>query len=412
MKFVISNQVVLSRVPEGPITPYLEGFANSLIATGYTAWWIHRQVLLGAGFSQWLGRKAVALQDMTSDHLTRYLQHRARRLRPRRDDHGVLTHLLGFLRREGMVPEETTAVPTPCSVDHFVHAYEVYLREQRALTTATVVNYVPFVHAFLEHRFGAGLAKLSCLSAADVVDFVRHQAPRLHRKRAKLMTTALRSFLNYARFCGDVDVDLAAAVPVVPNWSMASIPRAIGPAQVRQLLASIDRRTALGRRDYAIVLLLAKLGLRSGEVASLQLDDIDWKAGQLSVHGKSGYRNKLPLPADVGKAIAAYLKSGRPPSTSRSVFLRARARVCGFQGGCTVGSIVRHRLQRSDVDAPTFGAHQFRHGLATEMLRGGASLGEIGDLLGHRHPQTTMIYTKVGIQALRKLALPWPGDAR
>ena len=411
MKFVISNQLVLSRVPEGPIAPYLGGFADSLIATGYTAWWIHRQVLLGTGFSQWLGRKAVALQDMTSDHLTRYLQHRSRRLRPRRDDRGALTHLVAFLRREGVVPEESTAV-TPSSVDHCVCAYEVYLREQRALATATIVNYVPFVRAFLEHRFGAGVTKLSCLSAADVVNFVRHQAPRLHRKRAKLMTTALRSFLSYARFCGDVNVDLAAAVPVVPNWSMASIPRAIAPTQVRQLLASIERRTATGRRDYAIVLLLARLGLRSGEVASLQLDDIDWKAGQLSVHGKSGHRNKLPLPADVGRAIAAYLKGGRPPSTSRSVFLRARAPACGFQGGCAVGSIVRHRLQRSHVDAPTFGAHQFRHGLATEMLRGGASLGEIGDLLGHRDPQTTMIYTKVDIQALRKLAPPWPEDAR
>lgn len=412
MKFVISNQIVLSRVPEGPIAPYLGAFADSLIATGYAAWWIHRQVLLGAGFSQWLGRKAVALQDMTSDHLRRYLQHRARHLRPSHGNRGALTNLLGFLRREGAVPEETTAVPPPSSVDHCVRAYEAYLREQRALATATIVNYVPFVRAFLEHRFRAGVTKLSCLSAADVVSFVRHQAPRLHRKRAKLMTTALRSFLNYARFCGEVDVDLAAAVPVVPNWSMAAIPRAIGPAQVRQLLASIDRRTATGRRDYAIVLLLARLGLRAGEVASLQLDDIDWKAGQLSVHGKSGHRNKLPLPADVGRAIAVYLKGGRPPSTSRSVFLRARAPACGFHGGCAVGSIVRHRLQRSDVDAPTFGAHQFRHGLATEMLRGGASLGEIGDLLGHRHPQTTMIYTKVDIQALRKLALPWPGDAR
>lgn len=412
MKFVIANQVVLSRVPEGPIAPYLGGFADSLIATGYTAWWIHRQVLLGAGFSQWLGRKAVALQDMTADHLTRYLQHRARRLRPRGDDRGALTHLVTFLRREGVVPEETTAVPMPSSVDHCVRAYEVYLREQRALATATIVNYVPFIRDLLKHRFGPASVKLSCMSAADVVRFVRHQAPRLHRKRAKLMTTALRSFLNYARFCGDVDVDLAAAVPVVPNWSMASIPRAIAPDQVRQLLATIDRRTATGRRDYAIVLLLARLGLRSGEVASLQLDDIDWKAGQLSVHGKSGHRNKLPLPADVGRAIAAYLRGGRPPSTSRSVFLRARAPACGFQGGCAVGSIVRHRLQRSDVDAPTFGAHQFRHGLATAMLRGGASLGEIGDLLGHRDPQTTMIYTKVDIRALRKLALPWPGDAR
>ena len=412
MKVVISNQVVLSRVPQGPIAPYLGGFADSLSAMGYSAWWIHRQVLLGAGFSQWLGRKAVALQDISSDHLTRYLRHRTRRLRLRPDDRGTLTHLVSYLQREGLVPEESAAVPTPSPVNRCVGAYEVYLREQRALATATIVNYVLFVHAFLTHRFGAGMTKLSCLSAADVVNFVRHQAPRLHRKRAKLMTTALRSFLNYARFCGDVDVDLAAAVPVVPNWSMALIPRAIAPDQVRQLLASIDRRTATGRRDYAIVLLLARLGLRSGEVASLQLDDIDWKAGQLSVHGKSGHRNKLPLPADVGRAIAAYLKGGRPPSTSRSVFLRARAPACGFQGGCAVGSIVLHRLQRSDVDAPTFGAHQFRHGLATEMLRGGASLGEIGDLLGHRHPQTTMIYTKVDIQALRKLALPWPGDAR
>lgn len=143
----------------------------------------------------------------------------------------------------------------------------------------------------------------------------------------------------------------------------------------------------------------------------MQLDDIDWKAGQLSVHGKSGYRNDLPLPADVGKAIAAYLKRDRLQSTSRRVFLRLKAPACGFQGASAISSIVRHCLQRSDVTAPTFGAHQFRHGLATEMLRRGASLGEIGDLLGHRHPQTTTIYTKVDLEALRKLAPPWPGDA-
>jgi integrase/recombinase XerD len=412
MNVVINTQVVLSRVPEGPIAPYLGRFADSLDATGYAVKWIHRQVLLGSYFSRWLGQKSVALQDIASAHLTRYLQYRTRRVQPRCGDHAALAHLVDFLRREGVVPEESLAVPEPFSVDHHVRAYEVYLREGRALATATIINYVPFVRDFLKHRFGAASGKLSCLSAADVVRFVRHQAPRLHRKRAKLMTTALRSFLSYARFCGEVEMDLAAAVPVVPNWSMASIPRAIAPEQVRQVLASIDRHSATGRRDYAIVLLLARLGLRSGEVASLQLDDIDWKAGQLSVHGKSGHRNELPLPADVGGAIAAYLKSGRPPSTSRCVFLRARAPACAFQGGCAIGSIVRHHLQRSDVDAPTFGAHQFRHGLATEMLRRGASLGEIGDLLGHRHPQTTTIYTKVDIQALRKIALPWPGGAQ
>ncbi len=190
--------------------------------------------------------------------------------------------------------------------------------------------------------------------------FVQRQAPRLHPKRAKLLTSALRSFLRYVRYRGGAKLDLAAAVPVVANWSRSSIPRAIAADQVRQLLASIDRRTAMGRRDYAILLLLARLGLRAGEVAFLELDDIDWNVGQLSVRGKSGPRSDLPLPAEVGQAIAAYLQQGRPHSTSRRVFLRARAPLCGFRGACGVGSIVRHRLQHADLEAPTYGAHQFR----------------------------------------------------
>jgi site-specific recombinase XerD len=207
-------------------------------------------------------------------------------------------------------------------------------------------------------------------------------------------------------------VDLAAAVPVVPNWSMASLPRAIGSDQVRQLLAGVNRRTAMGLRDYAILLLLARLGLRSSEVAFLDLDDIDWNVGQLRVRGKRGQRSELPLPTDVGKAVAAYLRRGRPESTSRRVFLRAKAPLRGFQGASGVGSVVRHSIKRAKVNAPTYGTHQFRHGLATEMLRQGASLGEIGEILRHRHRQTTTIYAKVDIDTLRTLALPWPGGAR
>jgi integrase/recombinase XerD len=198
----------------------------------------------------------------------------------------------------------------------------------------------------------------------------------------------------------------------VANWSMSSIPRAITADQIRQLLASIDQCTAVGCRDYAILLLLARLGLRSGEVTFLELDDIDWNAGKLSVRGKSGQRSDLPLSAEVGKAIAAYLRHGRPQSTSRRVFLRAKAPIRGFLGQSGVGSIVRHRLLRAGLDAPTYGAHQFRHGLATELLRQGASLGEIGELLGHRSPETTKIYIKVDLDALRTLALPWPGGVR
>jgi site-specific recombinase XerD len=168
----------------------------------------------------------------------------------------------------------------------------------------------------------------------------------------------------------------------------------------------------MGRRDYAILLLLARLGLRSGEVASLELDDIDWNVGQLTVHGKSGQRSELPLSKEVGKAIAAYLRWGRPHSTCRRVFLRTKAPISGFHGQCGIGSIVRHALLRAGIKTPTTGAHQFRHGLATEMLRQGASLSEIGDLLGHRHPQTTKIYTKVDLNALRTLAMPWPGGVK
>lgn len=160
------------------------------------------------------------------------------------------------------------------------------------------------------------------------------------------------------------------------------------------------------------MLLLARLGLRSSEVVFLELDDIDWCARRLIVRAKRGQRNELPLPAEVADAMAAYLRHGRPSSTSRRVFLRARAPVHGFQGPSSLACVVRRAIQRAGIDAPTYGAHQFRHGLATEMLRQGASLNEIGEVLGHRHPQTTKIYTKVDIEALRTLALPWPGGAR
>jgi site-specific recombinase XerD len=255
------------------------------------------------------------------------------------------------------------------------------------LASATIANYVPFIRSFLEDRFGDGPVALSHLCAGDVVRFVQRQAPRLHPKRAKLLTCALRSFLQYACYRAKTNLDLAAAVPVVANWSMSSIPRAIAADQGRQLLVSIDRSTAMGCRDYAILLLLGRLGLRSGEVAFLELDDVDWNTGKLSVRGKSGQRSELPLPAEVGQAVATYLRRGRPQSANRRVFLRAKAPTCGFRGASGVGSIVRHCILRAGLDTPTLGAHQFRHGLATELLRQGASLGEIGELLGHHSPR-------------------------
>ena len=412
MKYVVCDQVALSKALEGPLAAYLGSFAEFISAQGYSLSSIHRQVLLSSGFSRWFKQKRVALRSIRTEHTGRYLRYRARQAKICLGDAAALRHLVDFLRGEGVIPPEKVSAPRLTPVERYAQAYERHLRETCALAEATILNYVPFIRKFLEGRFGDGPVVLSSLCARDVVRFVQRQAPGLHRKRAKLMTTAMRSFLKYVRYRGEVVLDLAAAVPIVANWSMSSIPRAISANQVQQLLTSIDKRTAIGRRDYAILLLLARLGLRSSEVVFLELDDIDWNAGTLSVHGKGGLRNEFPLSVEVGKAIAAYLQNGRPYTTSRRVFLRAKAPVRGFQGASGVGSVVRHSLNRAGINAPTYGTHQFRHGLATEMLRQGASLSEIGDVLGHRHPQTTKIYTQVDLDALRTLALPWPGGAR
>jgi site-specific recombinase XerD len=413
VKYVINAHLILSRAPEGPLAVYLGPFAESLLQPGYTQRYVHRQVLLAACFSRWLEQTGTLTRHITSQHAARYLRFRYRRRRPSQGDRAALDHFIDFLRREQVVPIEKTGPTRPLTpAEQCLQAYERYLREERVLAEATIVNYVPVIDQFLQDCFGTGPVKLSSLQAKDVVQFVQRQARRLHLKRAKLLTTALRSFLQYARYRGEIRLDLATAVPTVANWSMPSIPRGIAPDQVRQLLSQIDRSTAVGRRDYAILLLLARLGLRSGEVTYLELEDIDWTAGCLSVHGKSGRRTQLPMPKDAGDAIVAYLRDGRPHSSSRRVFLRARAPIRGFLSPCAVGSIVRHAILRAGIEAPTTGAHQFRHGLATQMLRQGASLAQIGELLGHRSPETTRIYTKVDLDALRTLAMPWPGGAR
>jgi integrase/recombinase XerD len=412
MKCIINDDVVLSRPLEGPLSAHIAPFAMWARAQGYAQRSRYRQVLLAAGFSRWLGQQAVGVRGVSAEQSTRYLRCRGRRVQVRPDDPAVLRQFLAFLRQQGVIPEEKMAPRRLTPVEHETQAYEAYLHHERVLADVTIAYYVPFVRGFLAARFGKSRVMLSHLCAGDVVRFVQRQAARLHVKRAKQLTTALRSFLHYARYRGDIALDLAAAVPTVANWSMPSIPRAIPAEAVRQLLASINRRSAVGRRDYAILLLLARLGLRASEVVSLELGDIDWEAGHVSVRGKGGLRTALPLPADVGAAIATYLRNGRRHGPTRRVFLRARAPAGSFHGPSAIASIVRHALAHAGVQAPTHGAHQFRHALATQMLRHGASLTEIGEVLRHRSPETTKIYTKVDIDALRTLALPWPGGER
>jgi site-specific recombinase XerD len=412
MRYIIAERVVLMRPPQGPVAAYIRPFADRITGQGYALSSLRERIRLASGFSHWLASNSVRASAICSRHCAQYLQHRARQLRSRPGEELALKQFLEFLSDQGVSALERPPARTLTSAGRCIEGFERYLREERALSQAALTNYVPFIRQFLQDRFGDCPVKLATLRANDITDFVRRRAARLHRQRAKLLTAALRSFLRHARLRGEIHTDLAAAVPCVANWSRPSIPRAISSDQVRKLLAQFDRRTAVGRRDYAILLLLARLGLRASEIVRLELDDIDWRSGCLSVRGKGGARTRVPLPKEVGDALVAYLRDGRPRAASRRVFLCSKAPIRGFAGPATLDTIVAKALSRADIEAPTRGAHQFRHGLATEMLRQGASLSEIGELLRHRSPETTKIYTKVDIGALRSIALPWPGGVR
>ena len=412
MRFIIDDKIVLSQPLDGPLAAQIAAFAKWGKEQGYARRSRYRQVLLAACFSRWLGQQAISVRDVSSQHQTRYLRSRARRVQIHRGDAAALRQFVEFLRHQGVVIIENISPRHLTPIERTVQMFERYLRNERMLAEPTIINYLPFVRRFLADRFGDGPVMLARLRTGDVVRFIQRQAPRLHLKRAKLLITALRSFLNYARYRGDIALDLAAAVPPVANWRMTSIPRAIPADVVRHLLASVNRRTAMGRRDHAILLLLTRLGLRAGEVVRLELDDINWNTGSVSVRGKCDQRSALPLPADVGKAIVEYLRYGRPRSNSRRVFLRAKAPIRGFLDQRAIGSLVRNTLAHAGIKTTNHGAHQFRHALATEMLRHGASLSEIGEVLRHRSAQTTEIYTKVDLDSLRTLGLPWPGGAR
>ncbi len=412
MRYVVNDRLVLMRPPEGPLAAFIRPFSEWIVDQGYQPDSLRQRIRIAADFSRWLVGRAAQASEVQAQHWARYLRHRRRRSRMLPGEAFALGQFRDYLCQQGVILPETVAAGSPTAVQRCAQEFERYLREERLLAPATIVNYVSFVGEFLKDRFGTGPVDLPQLGAGDVVRFVRRQAPRLHVKRAKLLTTALRSFLHYGCYLGQVRPDLISAVPIVASWSMPLIPRAISPDQVRRVLSQVDRRTAVGRRDYAILLLLARLGLRAGEIVSLELEDIDWTASSLSVRGKGGRRSQLPLPKEVGDAIVAYLQHGRPRTSCRRLFLRAQAPVRGFLGASAVSTVVRHALVRAAVQAPTRGAHQFRHGLACELLRHGASLAEIGALLGHRSPETTGIYAKVDLEVLRTLALPWPGGAR
>ena len=268
---------------------------------------------------------------------------------------------------------------------------------------------------FLTDRFGNGPLELGTLDVSTITTFVIRRARTMSPRYAQGMVTALRSICRFLQQRGAIDRDLAAGLPSVSDWRLATIPKYLNPEEVERVLQTCDRQTAAGRRDHAILLLLARLGLRAGEIIALELDDIRWRAGEILVRSSKRLpQDRLPLVAEIGEALATYLRRDRPSHTTRHVFLCTRAPRRGFANPSTVSAIVRRALARARLSPALKGAHLFRHSLATRMLRHGASLPEIGVVLRHRAVQTTEIYAKVDLDSLRALAQPWPetGGAR
>jgi integrase/recombinase XerD len=393
----------------GPLREFAAGFVAELARLGYTGNSASGQMFVMGHLSRWLAGEGLDAARLTPQVADRFLP--ARRaagytlyLSPK-----ALAPLLGYLRQLGVVPIPVPAPATPAGA--LLERYRRYLVTERGLVVTTARGYADMVRPFLAGRERAGGLGMETLRAAEVTAFVLAGCPGKPKGSAKLLVTALRSLLGFLHVEGLISEPLGQHVPSVASWRLAGLPQALEPRQVAALLACCDRRTATGRRDFAMLILLARLGLRAGEVAALSLDDIGWRAGEITVRGKGSRSERLPLTADAGEAVAAYLRDGRPEpfGGARQVFLRARAPHHGLTTG-GVSQVVFSAGQRAGIGPVR--AHRLRHSAATSMLRAGAPLTEIGQVLRHRRLLSTAIYAKADIQALRPLARPWPaGDA-
>ena len=395
------------RGQRNPLLVQVLPFADSLTENGYAATTIQSKLVLLIDLGEWLRRRGLAVKDLDERRIETFITDSRRNGLLRRGDRTTLRQLLDHLREHHVVQRVT---PT-CDVSPLaaiLDRYEKHLRSERGLTTATIINYLPFARKFLSDRFGEGPFLLKVVRPRDISGFILRHARTMSCRRAQLMTTVFRSFFRFLFQRGELQVDLAPSIPTVADWRLSTLPRYITAEEVIRVLGSCDRHTATGRRDYALLLLLARLGLRAGEIVAMQLDDIDWRSGEILVRGKGLLYDRMPLPVDVGQALAVYLRHDRPSSKTRRVFVCRKAPQRGFSGPSTVSTIVRRALDRAGLHPGFKGAHLLRHSLATSMIRSGASMSEIGEILRHRSPSTTEIYAKLDFEGLRSLAQPWP----
>lgn len=387
----------------GPLAPFVAGFRQELAHGGYTPNAASNQLQLMAHASRRLG-----VEELTPTRVEEFLVRRRAEGYTLWLSARAMVPMLGYLRGLGAVSAPAALAPSTES-EHLQASYRAYLVQERGLAAGTIVSYLHVARVFLAARVAdGGDLHLDQLSAAEVTEFVLAECASRSVGSSKYIVCGLRSLLRYLYVAGRIEADLVAAVPKVAGWRLVGVPVSFGGAEVACLLASCDRRSRFGRRDYAVLILLSRLGLRAGEAAALELADIDWHAGELVVRGKGRRQERLPLPVDVGEALAGWLRRGRPRCEATTVFTSVQAPHRPLTSG-GVSAIVRAACGRAGL--PAVNAHRLRHTAATAMLRAGASLPEVGQVLRHASVLTTAIYAKVDHDRLRGLALPWPEAA-
>jgi integrase/recombinase XerD len=395
----------VTRAPvAGPLAPFAAALRARLRASGYTPLSTVNVMRLMAHLSRWLTANGLGAADLTRGQVERYVAARRAEGRTSGLSPRSLEQILDVLTEAGCLAAEPPAGPVSDD-ERLLAGFERHLLCERALTSSTAAAYVAYARRFLAGRAGRGVDDLT---AAEVTAAVAAEAGVVTASSAQYFVAGLRAFLRFCFLDGLLPADLAGAALAVTGRRRSPLPKGISQAEVRALLASCDRRRLAGRRDYALLVTLLRLGLRASEAAALTLEDIDWRAGEITVHGKGRRDERLPLPAEVGEAIAAYLTRGRPATWRREVFLRGVAPAGPLHRG-GVSDIVRRACRRAGI--PECGAHRLRHTTACQMAGAGTPLTEIGQVLRHKSLASTANYARVSVTELRKLAQPWPGGA-
>lgn len=389
----------------GPLAAVAEDFRVGLLAAGYTPLTAVNKLRSLGYLSGWLEARELEPSDLTEQRIQEYLRERRAEGHAWEISTQALKPLLDLLASRGMLPRSAKAPPAD-GLEALLARFCKYLVEERGLVASTAVGYVRDARHFLGTRAPNGDVRQ--MTAGDIPHAIRIESAGWSVATTQGFVSVVRSFLRFCRLEGLTNADLSRAALSMTGRRHSPLPRGIPRAEITAMLRSCDRRTAVGRRDHAVLVTLVRLGLRAKELADLTLEDVDWRAAEIVVRGKGRRVEKLPMPADVGAAIAGYLRSGRPQTCLRAVFLTTIAPVAKLGSGA-VSAIVRRACRRAGI-APV-GAHRLRHTLACEMMNAGVPLGQIGQVLRHRHVDTTAVYARVGVAQLRTLAQPWPVEA-